>query len=536
MVEHSSSEDALTASTNNPQAESEIAHYLDMRRQRRRIFPRAAVVGIAAGVVAVLFRTALVATDDLRNSLIAWAQHMPTWGWLFPVVFSMAGASASVALVRRYAPETTGSGIPHVKAVLQRFRTLRWQRVLPVKFVGGVLAIGSGLALGREGPTVQMGSAIADAVAGWLGASPRERLTLIAAGAGAGLAAAFNAPLSGLVFVLEEVQRDFRPVVFGAAFIAAALADVVTRFVAGSAPVFAVPSYPVPPLTALPIFALLGLAAGVLGVAFNQSLLAALNIFARVPARWSLFVAATVGAGVGLVGWFAPDAIGGGHTLAETVLSGQMLLATIPLWFALRFVLTVGSYGTSAPGGIFAPLLVLGALLGLAVGQLAHMLVPSAAPIPAAFAVVGMAAYFTAIVRAPLTGVVLILEMTGNYEQMLPLLVSCFCAYIAAELLKNLPIYEALLERDLIRQGLHLHNSEPVVVEMLIETGAPFAGREVRALGLPPGCVLVRCISDGREWVPTASTRLAPHMRITAVIAPEAMSGLAQLRIGCRAE
>ena len=123
----------------------------------------------------------------------------------------------------------------------------------------GVLAIGSGLALGREGPTVQMGGAIADGIARCMKTTPRDRLTLTAAGAGAGLAAAFNAPLSGLVFVLEEVQRDFRPAVFGAAFVAAAAADVVARSVSGQLPVFAVPNYPMPPLTALPAFALLAL-------------------------------------------------------------------------------------------------------------------------------------------------------------------------------------------------------------------------------------------------------------------------------------
>ena len=260
-----------------------------------------------------------------------------------------------------------------------------------------------------------------------------------------------------------------------------------------------------------------------------------MNAFARVPQRWALPVVALLGALVGLVGWFAPAAIGGGHTLAETVLGGNMLLTAIPLWFLLRFVLTIGSYGTSAPGGIFAPLLVLGALIGLAVGEITHALAPAAAPIPAVFAVVGMAAYFTAIVRAPLTGVVLILEMTGSYEQMLPLLVSCFCAYVAAEALKDLPIYEALLERDLMRSGVHVPQATPVVLDFLVEAGAPFAGREVRNLGLPPGCVLVRCADGGREWVPTAQTRLEPHMRVTAVVAPEAKEGLEILRDGCRA-
>ena len=514
---------------------SEIQEYLTARQQRRWIFPRAALVGLCAGITALLFRMALTGADALRNQLITWAQSLPALGWLFPTLLAALGAWISVAATRRYAPEASGSGIPHLEAVLHRFRDLNWKRVLPVKFLGGVVAIGSGLALGREGPTVQMGGAVGDAVSRALKVSERERLTLTSAGAGAGLAAAFNAPLSGLIFVLEEVRRDFQPIVFGAAFVAAVVADIVARVGSGQFPIFAVPSYPVPPLAALPIFALLGIAAGLLGVVFNRSLLRVTALYARIPARLTLAAAALTGALVGLVGWFSPVMIGSGHTLAETALRGDMLLGAIPLFFLIRFVLTAASYGTGAPGGIFAPMLVLGALLGLAVGEIAHQFYPAAVPFPAVFAVVGMAAYFTAIVRAPLTGIMLILEMTGNYNQMLPLLVACFCSYAAAEFMKDLPIYEALLERDLRRSREAHLLKEPVVVEFILQAGAPFVGLEVRSLGLPPGCILVRCSDGKREWLPKANTRLGANMRITAMVAPEAADGLEILRRGCQA-
>ena len=327
-----------------------------------------------------------------------------------------------------------------------------------------------------------MGGAVGDALSGWLKVSPRERLTLISAGAGAGLAAAFNAPLSGLIFVLEEVRRDFQPIVFGAVFIAAAIADIVTRIGAGQFPYFAVPSYSMPPLTSLPIFALLGIIAGLLGVLFNRGLLGAISLYARLPNRYIIPAAAITGGAIGLVGWFSPLLLGSGHTLVESTLQGDMLLAAIPIIFIIRFLLTTTSYGSGAPGGIFAPLLVLGALVGLATGQIAHNLAPDIVPIPAVFAVVGMAAYFTAIVRAPLTGIMLIIEMTGNYSQMLPLLVACFCAYAVAELLKDLPIYEALLERELKQGNNKLLLDKPVVVDFTMQTDAPFTGRLVRSL------------------------------------------------------
>lgn len=523
------------STTNNPAVNSEIQEYLTVRQQRRWIFPRAALVGAAAGVMALLFRAALTGMDALRNRLIEWAHGFPAWGWLLPILFTALGAGISVFLVRCYAPEASGSGIPHLEAVLHRFRKLDWRRVLPVKFFGGMLAIGGGLALGREGPTVQMGGAVGDALSHFLRVSARERLTLVSAGAGAGLAAAFNAPLSGLVFVLEEVRRDFQPIVFGAAFVAAVIADIIARVGAGPFPVFRVPSYPTPPLASLAVFALLGIATGFLGVLFNRALLFGLNTYARLPARLIVPAAALLGGVVGLSGWFSPLAIGNGHALAESALKGELLLAVIPLFFLVRFLLTAASYSTGAPGGIFAPLLVQGALIGLGIGQLAHSLMPEVAPIAAVFAVVGMAAYFTAIVRAPLTGIMLIVEMTGNYAQMLPLLVSCFCAYAVAEFLKNVPIYEALLERDLQRGGEAIAIKQPAVMEFIVQGGAPFAGKEIRSLGLPAGCILVRCSDGKREWVPKANTRLQPHMRITAVIAPEAVDSIKVLHHGCEA-
>jgi len=521
-----------TSTGSTAQAQSELQEYLELSQEQHSLFPRAALVGLSSGMVAVVFRGLLLGVDTLRNALVLWGHQMPALGWLLPMLFSATGATVAVMLVRRYAPETSGSGIPHLKAVLHRLGDIAWTRVLFVKLVGGVVALGSGLALGREGPTVQMGGAIGDGIARWLKISPRDRLTLTAAGAGAGLAAAFNAPLSGLIFVLEEMQRDFRPAVFGAAFIAAAAADVVARLASGQLPVFSVPDFPVPPLPMLPAFALLGCATGALGVLFNRCLLKNLDWMAGFQPQVTLKVIAGVGALCGLIAWFAPLAVGSGHTFAETVLAGKIALSAIPLWFLVRFSLTILSYGTGAAGGIFAPLLVLGALIGLGIGDILHFFSPQLVPQPGVFAVVGMAAYFTAIVRAPLTGVVLILEMTGNYEQMLPLLVSCFCAYAVAEYLKDLPIYEALLERDLQKASLP-DPSSPIVVEFEVEPGAPFLGHAVRELGLPSGCILVRCYADGREWIPTATTTLIPHMRITAMISPEASGALQLLRHGC---
>lgn len=524
--------DEPAAEIGKQEARTELREFLHSRDDRHRVFPKAALVGLIAGLVAVAFRSLLALADFSRNHLITWAHSFPV-GWLIPAVVSAIGAFVAFLIVRQWAPETSGSGIPHVESVLRRHRMFRWQNVLAAKFFGGVAAIGAGLALGREGPTIQMGGAVGAGTARLLKTSTQERLTLVAAGAGAGLAAAFNAPLAGLIFVLEELQRDFRPMVFGAAFIAAAAADVVSRLFSGQLPVFSAPAYPAPALSLLPAFAVLGAVAGVLGVAFNRGLVASLDGFRSLPIRTRAFAGMAVGAVVGFVGFYSPTMIGSGHGIAEVALGAKLSLTALPLIFIGRFLLTLGSYGSGAPGGIFAPLLALGAILGLAVGDLSGMAFPHAGVLPGAFAVVGMAAYFTAIVRAPLTGIVLIVEMTSSYALSLPLLVACFCAYGVAEATKNLPIYETLLQRELASgKDFSEDHDETVVIEFELESGSPFDGLKVRELGLPPGVLLVSCRDGHREWLPNADTKLGPHMRVTAVVSEHAQGGIARLRSG----
>jgi len=527
--------DEAGAAARAPEAvRREVRDFLRVHEQRRRQLPRALLVGLVAGAVAVAFRSGLAEADDLRARLIAYVHEHPASTFPLPLVIGAAGAAVAVYLVRRFAPETAGSGIPHVKAVLHGLRAMRWPRVLAVKFVGGMAGIGVGLALGREGPTIQMGAAVGQMVSGWFKCTPRERRTLIAAGAGAGLAAAFNAPLAGLVFVLEEVQRDFSPGVFTATLIAAGVADLTTRMLLGQSPIFSVSTTSIPPLVLLPFALVVGGVAGLLGIAFNRGLLATLSLFER--ARWPGWVGgALVGLVAGAVAITAPGTEGGGHRLLERTLSGQLALPALGGFFALRFVLTMLSYGCGAPGGIFAPLLVLGSALGLGIGEVVERMVPSITGQLTTFAVVGMAAYFTAIVRAPLTGIVLMVEMTGNYSLVLPLLLACLTAYGLADFLRDRPVYEALLERDLLRSQEQPPLEGAMLLELTIDAGSPFDGKRVRDLGLPPGAIIVTLRRQLREEVPTADSQLAAGDQITVVIAPQAAKAFALLRRGIAA-
>lgn len=387
----------------------------------------------------------------LRASWFDFIPVLPGPGWIWAALFGALLAGSAVFLTHKLAPEAAGSGIPHLKSVLHGYRRLRSLRLIIVKYIGGLLAAGSGMALGREGPSIQIAGAASELTGRLLKLNDRDRRTLIAAGAGAGLAAAFNTPLAGMLFVLEEIRRDFEPIVFGAAFIASITATAISRVLFGQAHSFEVMPFATPPLATMASFGLLGIVCGLFGVIYNRTLLAVQSGMASLSQRVGspVWIGAVVGAAMSIVAWNMPDIVGGGHVIAETALHAGYALSIIPLLLIARFAMNTISYGTGAPGGIFAPLLGLGALTGLALGFLLQQFTPAFTVEPGAFAVVGMAALFTAIVRAPLTGIVMIIEMTGDDELMLMLAVACFSAYVVAEVLSDTPIYEALLLRSL---------------------------------------------------------------------------------------
>lgn len=419
--------------------------------RRRHILGKALLVGIAAGLVASGFRAALIGIEALRLRFLA--QLGSPGGVIFSIAFGIIAGALAVWLVKRFCPEATGSGIPHLKSVLHGERSLRWHRVLWVKFLGGIAAIGGGMALGREGPTIQMGGATALGIAQLLRvkAGEGERKALISAGAGAGLSAAFNAPLAGVIFVLEELQGNFTPVVFVAAFLASVSADVVGRVLMGELPVLPLHAVVAPTLSALPVAALVGVIAGFAGVLFNTCLLGSLDVQERLQKMPAWALGGLAGIVIGLVGGFFPSLVGSGNNLVEAAVTGVLVTRGLLLLLATRFLLTLISYGSGAAGGIFAPILVLGSIGGLWIGRMGQIVVPDWIPHPEVFAILGMGALLTAIVRAPLTGIVLMVELTGEYAFMLPLLVSCLIAYGVAEGMKSPPIYEALRLRALGR-------------------------------------------------------------------------------------
>lgn len=402
------------------------------------------IVGVVSGLVGAIFRLALNAADRFRSSAIVWAHGGKFAGFLLVVGGCAAAVALAAWLVRRFSPYASGSGIPQVEAVLRDELLPPPPRLLLVKFLGGLLAIGSGLALGREGPSVQMGAAIAHVVGRLFRRDWLDCKVLIAAGAGAGLATAFNAPIAGAVFAFEELVRRFETRTAIAALGASAAAIAVARVFLGPAPDFAVAPLAYVGAPAWPLFALLGAAAGLVAVAYNATLLYALGATDRLG-RWPIEIrGAAIGASVGVLGWFLPSLVGGGDDVTQRVLAGGTPIVIVPLAFLLRFALGAVSYAAATPGGLFAPLLVLGAQLGLLVGALCAVAFPDMGLEPRAFAVVGMAAFFTGVVQAPVTGIILVTEMTASFPLLLPMISACFAAMLVPNLLGAAPIYDSL--------------------------------------------------------------------------------------------
>jgi len=505
---------------------------------------RAALVGLIAGLLAVGFRWALTGGEHAREALLA---HLHTGGgtrwWhilILPAIGMTLGSVVGWFMVR-FAPEAGGSGIPHVKGVLLHLQQLRWKTLVPIKFIGGVLGIGAGLSMGREGPTVQMGAAVGRAVADVCRVPERSVPQLLSCGAGAGIAAAFNAPLAGFLFVIEELHRELSARTFGGALVAALVAAIVARMLGGDQPSFEVAGFTALPLKGLPIAVLVGVLGGLGGTLFNRMLLSWSDVAAdqKVMPRWLLpGVAAAM---CGLVAWWIPDAVGGGHNVADQLLSGKasMALGGLAVLLVAKFVMTGVSYASGAPGGVFAPMLLLGVLLGMIVDTVAGAAIPAAGSYMTALSILGMGAIFTGSVRAPLTGIVLMVELTGDYHQLLSLAVACLSADLIAQRVRGKPLYEELLEANL-RRRQHSENADAAIamprsVYIGVQRGSSLEGKSIRDAALPAGCLVVGIERFGRDVMPEAHVVLHAGDHLTVLIGhdePEKAMALVALATG----
>jgi CIC family chloride channel protein len=320
------------------------------------------------------------------------------------------------------------------------------------KFITGVLCIGSGHSMGREGPSVQIGAGIASAAAQWLRLPPERVRDLLPVGAAGALAAAFNTPVSAVLFALEEIIGDMNAPLLGSAVIASVASVLVERAILGNDPLFRVPTYHLVHPAELAAYALLGVAGGVLSLVFCKSLLALRAAFKRLPARTAAWQPAMGGLVIGVLILFVPQVMGVGYEYVDQALNGGLVLRTMMALCLLKILSTVVSYSSGNAGGIFGPTLYIGAMAGGAAGMLAHRVAPFPVGDPGAYALVGMGALFAGIIRAPMTSVFMIFEITQDYQILVPLMVANLLSFTISKRYQPLTIYHALLEQD----GVHL--------------------------------------------------------------------------------
>jgi CIC family chloride channel protein len=416
------------------------------------------LIGALAGLTVVAF---IVLTERLGMRI--YPVGSPAWR---RVAMPVAGSLAMGYLLFRYFPDARGSGVPQTKAALYaRDGNISLRTVLG-KFGCTAATLASGIPLGREGPSVQVGAGIASILGRWLGLRPEKVKALIPVGAAAAIAAAFNTPMAAVLFALEEVVGDLHAPVLGSVVLASATSWAVLRLLLGNNPLFHVPQYELVHPMEFGIYAVLGIAGGFLSVAFTKLLLTMRKRFLLLPkgTRWCHPVVG--GLLVGLMGWFVPQVLGVGYSYVGQALNGSMALRLMLILIVLKLFAITTCYASGNAGGIFGPALFLGAMLGGAIGTVAHHFLPAYTANPGAYALVGMGALFAGIVRAPMTSVLMIFEMTRDYAVIVPLMIANLVSLFISTRFQPEPIYEALAQQD----GIHLPS---------LKTREEFRGRTV---------------------------------------------------------
>ena len=412
---------------------------------RSKIIVQAILVGLISGMLVVGFKVSI-------NSLFLTIQKIlsafPTWqkALIFPLITTLGGLISGI-LVYKFAPETKGSGIPYVKMTMARMGNMTRIRSIVVKFFAGVAGIGTGLSLGREGPSVQLGAGAGALVGRLFKMSGTNQDKLIAAGAGSAIGATFNAPIAGTIFVLEELVQKFTPALLFPVLVATVSAASLARHFLGSNPSFDLPKLQGGiTLENIPVCIILGLVAGLLGVLFSKVIFFNNKLFDKMSKIPNYFKPAIAGLAVGLIGLVIPYVLGSGNFSVDLLLQHKFSLGLVLIIFIAKFFVTPFCFGSGAAGGIFLPMLMLGSFLGYIVSTVCNSFGFHTDPI--VIAILGMGAFLSAVARTPITAVVMVFEMTGGYSHILPIMLSAAIADLVAEKLNQKPIYASLIVQN----------------------------------------------------------------------------------------
>lgn len=499
--------------------QSDTANILRERSKlNKRLAYEGLLVGIVSGAVCIVYRLVLSNAESIYFTIRDFVAHNVSYWPLWIIGLIVLGLIISIFL--KWEPMIGGSGIPQLEAEVQGRIDECWWRVLLAKFCAGALALVGGLSLGREGPSIQLGGMVGKALAKKGKRVKTEERYLMTAGAAAGLSAAFNAPLAGIMFALEEVHKNFSTSALVSVMIASITADFLSRNIFGLSPTLAFSIKETFPLKNYIWVIILGIIAGILGAFYNKVTMGTIKLYKKTPflKKHQRVIIPLVLSGI--LGFYCPLVMGGGHKLVEYLNEPNLVLSTLILLFILKLLISCVSFGSGAAGGIFFPLLILGSLIGASVGKVAIMYgVPSEYFMN--FIIMAMAAYFSAIVRAPITGIVLIAEMSGTLKMLLPIALVSFVSYYVANLLHSEPIYESLLTNLLNNQpyqSMEEYADSKELIGYTVVFGSNACDHYIKDLQLPRRSLIVSVIRGGEEIIPKGDTKLISGDRIIVLV------------------
>ncbi|MBD5806968.1 ClC family H(+)/Cl(-) exchange transporter [Lactobacillus sp. 0.1XD8-4] len=467
---------------------------------------RAILIGILTGLVVSVFRlTIQFFLQFVRASFTYFHTH--PWG-----LFLWLGGSIILALILGWLaqrnPDIKGSGIPQVEGQLTNQFDEKWWPVLWRKFVGGIFAIGSGLYLGREGPSIQLGATIGQGIEETAKVGHLNRQIGIASGAAAGLSAAFNAPIAATIFILEEVYHNFSPVIWLSTFVSALCSNMVSMQFFGLRPVLNVPYNYMLPNDLYWHLIVLGIILGVLGRLYQVVILNLNSWAARIPHLPPIAYPIIPFILVIPIAWYFPLTLGGGNELISGLRSLPFSLSLFVGLFVLRFVFSMISYGSQLPGGIFLPILTLGAILGavycalmVRLGLMPIRYLPN-------FIIYAMAGYFACISKAPFTAILLITEMVGSLAHLMPLALVAVVAYLVVDILHGEPVYTAMFNAFIGNNPQQRKHKEDVTMPITIYAGAQLDGCQVKDYHWPADTIVMVVCRGEEKIIPNGQTKL----------------------------
>ena len=466
-----------------------------------RLTVQGIMVGIFAGLMVCLYRFLLYGSEHVLREYLSVINGNLIYTILFFIALAVMGLL--VDWLTKWEVDSAGSGIPQVYAEVKGHMEANWAKVLFSKIVSGVLTALGGLSLGPEGPSVQIGGMAGKGIAKLFKGSKTDELRLILVGSAVGITAAFNAPLAGVIFVFEEINHGFDKTLVFIALVSAIVSDFISKVIFGQSTALTFPIHNIP-LESYWLLIILGILIGLLGYVYNVGMIRSSDMVAnlKIPS-WLKFVLVFLVSGV--VALTIPEISDGGHFMMDMLDIAMPSLGVLMLLLVLKYLFSMFSFSSGAPGGIFLPILVLGAYIGAVFGSAVVPAFGFEHDLIYKFVVISMAGFFAATVRSPITGVVLIAEMCGSTESLIAMIIVSLIAYVVPTLLGNEPIYESLYDRLLLNKNREFVKkpSKHVLSEYLVPLDCNYINFKIKDVPFPKNAIVVSVIRNGKYIIPT---------------------------------